>query len=258
MNHSERPGRKLVSSKHNPTYRELIDLLSSQGIEEHQRFLLMGSKLIQEYLNNSTLQEKYPLAYEVLTDEHSSLTAGSQILLPEEMFDAVDTLGTYYNILVLTKKPTPQLKPAEFFGSGIALPLSDPSNLGATIRSAIAFNLPQILLAPGSANPYLPKSMKASSGTVLLAHFHKLTTWADLPDQLPVVALDGNGTEISSYKWPKDIILICGAEGPGLPSEIKNKPKVQLLSISISQEVESLNAMAATSIAMYIRNKFFT
>jgi len=56
--------------------------------------------------------------------------------------------------------------------------------------------------------------------------------------------LDMSGENIYSFPWPKDVHLILGEEGQGLPETLR----VKRLKIPMSGKVESLNATVAASI----------
>ena len=49
------------------------------------------------------------------------------------------------------------------------------------------------------------------------------------------------------FQWPKDVRLLVGEEGPGLPPFSFGKR----IAIPMTESVESLNAVAAASMALY-------
>ncbi|OPZ80339.1 MAG: SpoU rRNA Methylase family protein [bacterium ADurb.Bin429] len=66
---------------------------------------------------------------------------------------------------------------------------------------------------------------------------------------MAIVALDARGTDIAAFDFPDRFILLPGIEGPGLPAELRRST----VSVPIAGAVESLNAYAALSIALYER-----
>jgi len=62
------------------------------------------------------------------------------------------------------------------------------------------------------------------------------------------VPLSKEGKRISDFKFPAKFALLPGIEGPGLPDRFRKAG----VSIPISPEVESLNAVAATAIALFV------
>ena len=60
--------------------------------------------------------------------------------------------------------------------------------------------------------------------------------------------LSKEGTRISDFKFPAKFALLPGIEGPGLPDRFRKTA----VSIPISPGVESLNAVAATAVALFV------
>ena len=133
-------------------------------------------------------------------------------------------------------------------GCTIFLPFQDPENVGAAIRSAVAFGAAQVILLAESAHPYHPKSLRASGGAVVHAKLLEGPSLKDLPESLPLVALSTDGRDLSGFVFPESFGLLVGMEGPGLPE----KWKKHALAIPISHDVESLNAATAAAIALYV------
>jgi tRNA G18 (ribose-2'-O)-methylase SpoU len=129
----------------------------------------------------------------------------------------------------------------------VLIPFQDPENVGAAIRSAAAFGAAQAILLAESAHPFHPKALRASGGAVLSLPLRQGPALGDLPEDLPIVALSAQGPDIRTTAFPPAFGLLAGLEGPGLPERWRNRA----LSIPIRAEVESLNAAAATAVALY-------
>lgn len=242
-----------ISSKTNDHFRRWMDLSSARGIKKHQEFILMGEKLIEEFLENPNYRIKSEIVHEDL--KSVTLTAptlkGQRIpifKLPKALFNEVDVVGTHYNLLVLEPKEITPLKDgAKPEGLEVISPLGDPSNLGALSRSALAFGASKMILTEESCTPYHPKAIKASAGALLKLPLFKIGKFADfVSSNDQIYALDMKGESVANFKWPKNVRLALGEEGPGF-SGIKG---LQRLSVA-TQSVESLNATVAGSIALY-------
>jgi tRNA G18 (ribose-2'-O)-methylase SpoU len=64
---------------------------------------------------------------------------------------------------------------------------------------------------------------------------------------LELIALDAAGEPLPGFSFPRRFLLLPGLEGPGLPESLRSRA----ISVPISGEVESLNAVVAVSIALY-------
>lgn len=245
-----------ISSKTNDHFKRWMDLNSSKGIRKHQEFFLMGEKLIREFLKNPN----YKIKAEIICEDHTPLVPShplavkfgkvSTFKLSKSLFNEIDFLGTHFNLLVLEyKEPEAINFTQEPKGLEIICPLGDPNNLGALIRSSLAFGTSKFILTSESANPFLPKAVKASAGAVLTAPLYKSSTLIDCietADKNSLYALDMDGIDIQKFEWPKNLRLLVGEEGPGVHG-LKVKYKLKIA----TGPVESLNATVAASIAMY-------
>lgn len=236
---------KIIESEHNSSFKLLKSLLSSKGIKSEQLFILSGKKLVEE----SIQQRSSMIRWEILTEGQRSQTQLPShyiIHLPKSLFNELDQLGTHFNLLVMQLPEFLQSDLSEEpEAAELILPLGDPSNLGAMIRSAAAFGVKKIWLTKESAHPFLPKSIKASSGACFLVDFLLAPSIQDI--QSRCIALDAGGENLQTFNWPKNFRLLVGEEGQGVPKHIPITP----ISISMEPGVESLNATVAMSIALY-------
>ncbi|XGC82221.1 TrmH family RNA methyltransferase [Bdellovibrio bacteriovorus] len=241
-----------ISSKTNDHFRRWMDLSSARGIKKHNEFILMGDKLIAEFLENPSFKVKG----EIVHEELKSLTMTAPSLrgqripvfkLPKALFNEIDVVGTHYNLLVLEPKEIAPLTETAAKGLEVVSPLGDPSNLGALARSALAFGASKMILTEESCNPFHPKAIKASAGALLKLPLFKVGKFADfVAGNEEVFALDMKGENVATFKWPKNVRLAIGEEGPGF-SGLKG---LKRLSVA-TQGVESLNATVAASIALF-------
>jgi RNA methyltransferase, TrmH family len=236
---------KFIESAQNSKYKLFKSLLSAKGIKQEKLFILSGRKLVEE----SILQRSPLLAWEIITEEQaplSDLPDEKIIQLPKGLFKELDALGTYCNLLVIK---LPEFHQGDLnqkpYNAELILPLSDPGNLGAMIRSAVAFGVKKIWLTKEAAHPFLPKAIKASSGACFLAEFYLAPSIQDI--ESPCIALEANGETIKNFQWPTNFRLLVGEEGKGVPSQIPITP----ISIDMEPGVESLNATVAMSIALH-------
>lgn len=246
---------QVITSESNEKIKLFKSLLTSKGIKENQKFILSGRKLVAEFIQQNLKRFK-PFALISDRDDDQAFPENSEVIqryvIPKHVFKELDVIGTAEALLVL------EFKPFEFkdFSVGaidleLICPLGDPKNLGALVRSAVGFGVHEIILSQEAAHPYLPQSVKASAGSVLFANFKK----SELKiSEIPVIgknyALDLEGETISSVKWPSQLRLWVGEEGPGLKLSVDQRKKLHFITIP-TQRIESLNAMVSTSLALW-------
>jgi len=239
-----------IERVHNRRFKELRRLLASPGIEKAGRTLVAGSKTVPETLR------RYPAlcrAWISASDEAPpppEAPAGLEwIRLAPVLYRALDAFGTGAPLLLIEHPAIPEWRPADGLPEGCSLlvPFQDPDNVGAVIRSAVAFGVAQVILLAECAHPYHPRAMRASSGAVLSANLRVGPSIAELPGDLPVVPLSARGRPLSTFVFPRSFAFLLGLEGPGLPAAWRDRA----VAIPIAPAVESLNAAVAAAVAMY-------
>ena len=223
----------------------------------------MGEKLIAEFFDDIAgfTDRGFKPEYLIFDKEISSVNTGKAsgdpntiktTLLSPELFKELDVLGTKAPLLILAFNDF-AVKNLEAPPRGLELicPLGDPRNLGALIRSAAGFSVNEIILTKESTHPFLPHSVKASAGAVLKMSFSKT---ALATSEIPLVganfALALFGESIASCVWPPYLRLWVGEEGPGLNLEHAQKKTMKFVNIP-TKNIESLNAMVSTSLALW-------
>jgi len=240
----------VIESKANTRFKSLKKLLGGRGVKKQGRTLVCGARLAAEAM------ARFPercLAWISAGDRHVPPADAPDNLewlqLAPELFQTVDVFGTKYPI-VLFDIPSPgHWRSEESLRSGCSLlvPFQDPENVGTVVRSAVAFNVDRIILLAESANPFHPKAVRASAGTVFSARLFQGPALAEIPPDLPVIALAASGQPLAQARFPQSFLLLTGMEGPGLPS----RWQTQTVAIPMAPGVESLNAAVATAIALY-------
>lgn len=239
-----------ISSSSNPQFRIWQSLLTAKGIKEHRQFFLMGEKLVNEFLEAPA--KGFSAEYLLFKDEATIKTSAKKTALSKELFEELDVLNTKFPLLVLKFEDFSEknlLVPA--VGLELICPLGDPRNLGALMRTSVAFGTHELILTKEAAHPYLPHAIKASAGAALNLKISRTPlSLGEIPMTGPNYALDLHGESLLTAKWPKDVRLWVGEEGPGLSLKHEQKKLMKFVNIPTSN-VESLNAMVSTSLALW-------
>ncbi len=135
--------------------------------------------------------------------------------------------------------------------------ITDPHNLGAIVRSAVAFGADGVLTMKHRAAPVTPVVVRASAGATEHARIVKVTNLARTLDQLDelgfsIVGLDADGAHdiLELPPAPQGRVLVVGSEGRGLRRLTRERCAV-LARIPLVGPVASLNASVAASIALH-------
>lgn len=134
--------------------------------------------------------------------------------------------------------------------------ITDPHNIGAIIRSALSFGVRKIVFCQHNAPKETATMCKTSAGTIEMADLYLVGNFAHLLLELRKlgyfsIGLAGEAkTTINEISRQNNLAIVIGSEGEGIRPLVK-KNCDQLVKISISPQVESLNASVASAIALY-------
>ena len=102
------------------------------------------------------------------------------------------------------------------------------------------------MLLQECATPFHPKAVRAASGQLMKVPLAVGPSIKELTGN-QLFALDMDGENIAKFRWPRNVRLVLGQEGPGLP----DLPGLTKLKIPMANQVESLNATVAASVALF-------
>jgi len=134
--------------------------------------------------------------------------------------------------------------------------IQDPRNLGACLRSALAFEFDAVIINKDGSSPINEYVFKTSVGAILNLDIFYVTNLSRSINSLKdigywVLGLDGNGEgSIFSEKFSSKTAVVLGSEGSGIRKLVKENCD-HLIKIPISTKVESLNISVAAGIVMY-------
>jgi len=127
----------------------------------------------------------------------------------------------------------------------------DPGNVGAALRCAHALADGPVVLGPGCADPFAPKAVRASMGSI----------FARPPARAPYEALRGftlaldtrAERELAGLRPPagEPVVVCLGSERQGLPSTILERTSARARIPVRDDGPESLNVAIAAAIALY-------
>ena len=242
---------------HNPRIAQVRELLAKKGREAQGAFLFEGPTLLAEAARSAS-----PLQALYMTQEAYDSTAvalqlearGVPVYIVNDATAAkLSQVESPTGILAVCAART--TRPAEFFAHEgpvlILAGVNDPGNAGTLVRSADAFGVRRVLFGSGSVEPFNPKVVRSSMGSL----FHvqvAVGTPAEVSSAAggwQLLGLSTRGEPLGELRLGPKMGLIVGHERHGLgPWE---GVCTRTVSISMPGLAESLNAAVAGSIALY-------
>lgn len=160
-------------------------------------------------------------------------------------------------VLVVARAPAAELAAQETGGSGVVLVLDavqDPGNLGTLLRTADAFGVRYVALLPGTVDPWNPKVVRASAGSVFRVPVvstdrDALLGWLRA-HEFTILAADASGEPFDDVDVPLRSALVVGNEGAGLHPELAAAAQ-RLVGVPVRPGTESLNVGVAAGILLH-------
>jgi TrmH family RNA methyltransferase len=132
----------------------------------------------------------------------------------------------------------------------------DPGNTGAVIRAADASGADAVVCCRGTADPYNPKTVRASAGSVLHV---PVVAAGDAPDVLAELGRRGlrrfgaaarGGVAHTDADLSVPLALVLGNEASGLPHAVAGEID-ERLTIEMGGRAESLNVSLAAAVLCF-------
>jgi 16S rRNA (guanine(527)-N(7))-methyltransferase RsmG len=239
-----------ITSASNPTFQRCRDLLSGSGIRKHGEAILSGERICSEVL--SRFPEQVVAWMTKARGQPPPKSSIEWLQFSDPLFKELDVVGTHAPLLLVRVPAMAAWKDADPWPAGCTLfvPFQDPENIGAVIRSAAAFGVARVVLLREAAHPFHHRSTRAAGPALFQVPLELGPALDDLRvANVPLIALDTTGPELSDAPFPDTFGLVVGVEGPGLPSRLRQSQRRR---IDMQPGVESLNAATAAAIALYV------
>ena len=138
--------------------------------------------------------------------------------------------------------------------------VTDPQNIGAIIRSCVAFNALALVIQDKNSPSESGAMAKASAGMIEHLPIVRVTNLSRAMEMLKkfgfwIIGMDGYAqTTIDKIDKSGKIAIIMGSEGKGMRRLIEESCD-STVRLPISEKVESLNVATAAAITLYELNK---
>ncbi len=243
-----------ITSRANPLCAQIRKLNASRSARREQGlFVGEGPKLLAEALGHGLGVTTVVTAQGVEADCPDGVR---RVELPQGLFQSLCDTKTPQGVLFLCRMPAAGLPDKLPQGRYLVLDgVQDPGNVGTIWRSADAFGAEGLILLNGCADPWGPKTVRATMGAcfrlpVWEAELDGLTDKlraADMP--LYATALREDTVDVREVPLDRCAVVI-GSEGRGVSgSTLAHCDKT--LKIPMRDRCESLNAAVAAAVVLW-------
>jgi len=250
-----------VTSAANPLLKDLRRAVARGGLTSEGFCVAESFHLLEEALRSDCRVAAVLASDSVkaLVERHvGGLRGPRTIVLPDPLFQSIAATETSQGVIALVQPPEWTLEQI-FRGRSMVVVLDgvqDPGNAGAIVRAAEAFSATGVIFVKGTVNPWHPKTLRASAGSLFRVPMvsgldaaltraalqqHRLDIYAAMP-------FTGSQMLAEDVDLGRRCALVIGSEGRGVSNELQSV--AQDLAIPTAG-VESLNAAVAASVLLY-------
>ena len=208
---------KYVQTLHQKKYRQ-----------RHGAFLVEGGKSVMELLSSNLETEHLLATAEFATQNHASLPPSVALTVAtEQELTQLGTLASNTTALAVARLPVETLLVPTLPEAALLLALDevrDPGNLGTLLRLADWYGLGGVVLSPGCADPFSPKTVASSMGAFARVPVWErdLGTWlASLPPGIGIYGADLRGDNVHRLQLQPAGVLVMGSESHGLTPSVE-------------------------------------
>jgi TrmH family RNA methyltransferase len=252
----------MIESLNSPHVVRVKALISSRGVKERKstgQFVAEGMQCAREALASGSgpqIETLYLTANgRSKIEEIADVSGFNTFDVSDEVMKEMSETITPQGILAICNIPRNDLSSIPLNGSRKFIYLSevqDPGNAGTILRSADAFGMDAVITSPGSVDMYSPKVVRSTAGSLWhIPVFESVAIQDLLALGIKAFSLGASGTKtLSSFATTGDTVAVFGNEARGL-STAQEVAQIEVVSIPMPGNAESLNLSAAASIVMY-------
>lgn len=127
--------------------------------------------------------------------------------------------------------------------------IRSPFNLGSIFRTAEAMGAEKVYLSPFCTDPEQPRAIRSGMGCIETLGWERCAL-SELPEDIPVFALETGGCDLKDFKFPEKGICIIGSEELGVSPQALERATYGRVSIPMKGLKASLNVGVAFGILM--------
>ncbi len=243
-----------ITSRQNPLVTQIRKLNHDRKFRREQGLVPgEGPKLLEE-----AVKAGIPVKVVVSAPGEDFLCpeGARRVEMPRELLDSLCDTKTPQGVLFLAQMP--DTTPPRPLSGGRYLVLDgvqDPGNVGTIWRTADAFGADGLILVNGCADPFSPKTVRATMGACFRLPVYEIQA-EELPglmvdSGLPLyaTALREDTVDIKAAKLHRCAVII-GSEGRGV-SEKLLQVSTRTVKIPMRERCESLNAAVAAAVVLW-------
>lgn len=249
----------MITSLQNPMVKEVARAIRRGTLTRDGYAVAEGFRLVSEALRSGCELGAILVAQSVrktLEERVPELRGGSLVIVADNVFQKIASTENPQGVMALVRPPMWVL--GDLFARRTPVIVLDgvqePGNAGAVLRVAEAFGAGGCIFLKGTVDPYNPKAIRASAGSVFrlplvvgigvgeLELAVKARSWPMF------AAMPRDGVPLDGADLKGSFVLVLGSEAHGVSDELAQLATPLTIPTT---EVESLNIAVAAGVILY-------
>lgn len=256
----------MITSQSNPLVKRIKRLHTRGGRRKYGQYFIEGVRGVEQVLENGA-----PFNEIVYSSDVFQLNGGKALLerlqklripiaeVSREIFTSIADTETPQYIMAVLKIPQWELDEIlqrENLLLVIVDRIQDPGNLGTIIRTADAVGADGVILLKGTTDPYNPKSVRSTMGSIfsvpIIQQDNVDNLFGVLRKRGITIVATSLDSDVSYFEldYTGNTAIIIGSEAGGVSEEVSCKASISV-KIPMLGKVESLNAAVACGVILY-------
>ena len=254
-----------VSSRQNRIVSLAAGLSDKKNRDREGLFLIDGVKLLRE-ASASRLRVEFVMCTERALDKFELTISSADApvyVLADHAFERVTDERAPEGVVAAVRCSDEVRRPFSdgddaFCGVRLVLDgIQNPDNLGAILRSALAFGQRNVIIGAGSADIYGRRVMRSSMGAALkVGALYAADTAAACRavsargGRVIAATVDSGARPINEFEFADGDAVVIGSEGRGVSDAVADAADASVF-IPMEPEMESLNASCAAAVILW-------
>ncbi len=262
----------MITSKINDKIKYINSLKNKKYRDKYNKYILEGIKLVDEHISSEDVKvpEFIVLSKELLLNNVGGEKIYKRIKDMPNVLEVDETVFKYLTdtetpqgiLIVLDKKQSLLTELLKNITAGEKIlvldRVSDAGNMGTIIRTAVSFNVRNIICIKGSVDVYSSKVVRSAMGALQKLNIFYLD-YNEIESIKPNLTNNGYmlvSTDLNAKKYLNEtrmtdkVVYVLGNEANGVSNEMRSLCD-DYIKIPMEDVQESLNVGVAAAILMY-------
>ncbi len=248
----------VIQSKDNPKIKNAVKLSKDAKFRaELGLFFASTPKVVMDILNAGFVAESLFFMQDEYDIYEKQLVNQPVYIITDTVNQKLSEDKTSQGVFGIFKMKKPDINKIFSAKKLIVLEdIQDPGNMGAIMRTALAFGYDNIVTSFKCADIYSPKVLRSSMTASVKLNVYKVK---DIPQLVEDLSKQGfstvatcleNSEELGSEKINLPVAILIGNEGNGLSKDTIKASRYKV-KIPMSEQIESLNAAVSAGVMMW-------